>query len=82
MKRKSIGRIEVAQMQVMLRKTLNLFDGDTKDLLFFFLYKEHGVSVYDPDNLSKKKIGSAFSALFGKGADILMEKFDAEMKSA
>jgi hypothetical protein len=72
MKRKCVDSMEAAQMQVALRKTLNLFDGDAKDLLLFYLYKEYGVSVYDPDNLSKKKIGSAFSALFGRGADVLM----------
>jgi len=43
--------------------------------------KEHGVSVYDPDNLSKKKVESAFSTLFGRGADILMEEFSSEMKN-
>lgn len=82
MKRKSVDRVASAQMQAALKKTLNLFDGDAKDLLLFYLYKEHGVSVYDPDNLSKKKVESAFSALFGRGSTILMEKFNAEMKSA
>jgi hypothetical protein len=82
MKRKSVNRIAAAEMQVALKKTLDLFDGDAKDILLFYLYKEHGVSVYEPENLSRKKIDSAFSALFGRGAGILMEKFNSEMKSA
>ncbi|MEW6603284.1 MAG: hypothetical protein AB1351_01180 [Thermoproteota archaeon] len=82
MKRKSVDRAEAARMQYALKKTLSLFDGDAKDLLHFYLYKEHGVSVYDPDNLSKKKIEAAFSAIFGRGADVLMEKFNSEIKSA
>jgi len=68
-------------MQAALKKTLDLFGGDAKDLLLFYLYKEHGVSVYDPENLSRKNVESAFSTLFGRGADILMEKFNSEMKS-
>lgn len=82
MRRRSVERGEAAQMQKALKKTLSLFGGDAKDLLLFYLYKEYGVSVYDPDNLSKKKIESAFSTLFGKGADVLMDKFNAEMKGA
>lgn len=81
MKRRSVDRAAAAQMQVALKKTLSLFGGDAKDLLLFYLYKEHGVSVYDPDNLSRKKVESAFSTLFGRGADILMEKFNSEMKA-
>ncbi|HEX2014425.1 MAG TPA: hypothetical protein VLA68_04285 [Nitrososphaera sp.] len=50
--------------------------------MLFYLYKEHGVSVYEPENLSRKKIDSAFSSLFGRGAGIMMEKFNSEMKSA
>jgi hypothetical protein len=73
---------DVAEMQLALKKTLDLFDGDARDHLLFYLYKEHGVSVHDPDNLSRKKIESAFSDIFGRGAAILMEKFNAEMKSA
>lgn len=68
-------------MQRALKKTLSLFGGDAKDLLLFYLYKEYGVSAYDPYNLSRKKIESAFSTLFGRGADVLMERFNAEMKS-
>ena len=82
MKRKSVDRVAVAEMQRALKKTLDLFDGDSKDLLLFYLYKEHGVSAYDPDNLSRKKISSAFSAMFGRGSAILMEKFNSEIKSA
>jgi hypothetical protein len=82
MKRKSVDRVAAAGMQSALKKTLDLFDGDAKDLLLFYLYKEHGVSVYEPENLSKKKIESAFGTLFGRGADILMEKFNAEIKNA
>jgi hypothetical protein len=81
MKRKSVDRVAAAGMQVALKKTLDLFDGDAKDILLFYLYKEHGVSVYEPENLSRKRIDSAFSALFGRGADILMEKFNSEMKN-
>jgi hypothetical protein len=79
MKRKSVDRADASSMQRALKKTLSLFDGDAKDLLLFYLYKEHGISVYDPDNLSKKKIESAFSAIFGRGADVLMEKFNSEI---
>jgi hypothetical protein len=81
MKRRSVDRVAAAEMQIALKKTLDLFDGDAKDVLLFCLYKEHGVSVYESENLSRKKIDSAFSALFGRGASILMEKFDSEMKS-
>lgn len=81
MKRKSVDRADAARMQNALKKTLSLFDGDAKDLLLFYLYKEHGISVYDPDNLSKKKIEFAFSAIFGRGADVLMEKFNSEINS-
>ena len=81
MKRRSVDKVAASQMQAALKKTLDLFGGDAKDLLLFYLYKEHGVSVYDPDNLSKKKVESAFSTLFGRGADILMEKFNSEMKN-
>jgi hypothetical protein len=81
MKRRSIDRVATAGMQLALKKTLDLFDGDVKDLLLFYLYKEHGISVYEPENLSQKKIESAFSSLFGRGADILIEKFNAEMKN-
>jgi hypothetical protein len=81
MKRKSVDRADAARMQNALKKTLSLFDGDAKDLLLFYLYKEHGISIYDPDNLSKRKIESAFSAIFGRGADVLMEKFNSEIKS-
>jgi hypothetical protein len=49
---------------------------------FFYLYKEHGVSAYDADNLSPKRISSAFSAVFGRSSAILMEKFNSEIKSA
>ena len=80
MKKKSVDRVTMAEMQLALKKTLDLFDGDAKSLLLFYLYKEYGVSVYEPENLSRKKIESAFSALFGRGATILMEKFNAEMK--
>jgi hypothetical protein len=69
------------ETHVALKKILDLFDGDAKDILLFYLYKEHGVSVYEPENLSRKRIDSAFSALFGRGADILMEKFNSEMKN-
>jgi hypothetical protein len=82
MKKKSVDRVAAAGMQNALKKTLDLFDGDSKDLLLFYLYKEHGISVYEPDSLSRKKIESAFSALFGRGSVILMEKFNAEIKSA
>lgn len=82
MKKKSVERVAAAEMQNALKKTLDMFDGDAKDMLLFYLYKEHGVSIYDPDNLSLKKIESAFSALFGKGSAILMEKFNAEIKNA
>lgn len=82
MKKKSVDRVATAGMQNALKKTLDLFDGDSKDLLLFYLYKEHGISVYEPDSLSRKKIESAFSALFGRGSIILMEKFNAEIKSA
>ena len=81
MKRRSVDRLAAAEMQAAFKKTLDLFDGDAKDLLLFYLYKEHGVSVYEPENLSRKKIESALSALFGRGADVLMEKFNSEMKS-
>jgi hypothetical protein len=64
MKRKSVDRVAAAEMQVALKKALDLFDDDAKDILLFYLYKEHGVSVYEPENLSRKKIGSAFSSLF------------------
>ena len=69
-------------MQSALKNTLDLFDGDAKDLLLSYLYKEHGLSIDEPGNLSKKKIESAFAVLFGRGADILMEKFNSEIKSA
>jgi len=82
MKRRSIERAEAAQIQRALKKTLGLFGSEAKDLLLFYLYKEYGVSAYDPDNLSRKKIESAFSTLFGRGADVLMEKFNSEMKGA
>ena len=82
MKRRSVEREDAAQMQKALKETLGLFGGDAKDLLLFYLYKEYGVSVYDPDNLSKKKIESAFSTIFGRGAAVLMEKFNSEMKAA
>lgn len=81
MKRRSVERGDAAQMQKALKETLSLFGGDAKDLLLFCLYKEYGVSVY-ADNLSKKKIESAFSTIFGRGAAVLMEKFNAEMKAA
>lgn len=81
MRRKSVDEVAAVQMQAALKKTLDLFGGDAKDHLLFYLYKEHGVSVSDPDSLSKKKVESAFSSLFGRGADILMEKFNSEMKS-
>jgi hypothetical protein len=58
-----------------------LFGGNVKDVLLFYIYKEHSVSVYDPDNLSKNKIESAFSSLLGRDVDVLMDKFDTEMKS-
>jgi hypothetical protein len=64
------------------KEPFDLFGGDAKDFLLFYLYKYHGVSVYNQDNLSKKMLESAFSALFGGGADILMEMFNSEMKSA
>ena len=82
MKRRSVDRLAMAGMQAALKKTLDLFDGDAKDLLLFYLYKEHRVSVYEPESLSRKKIESAFSTLFGRGADVLMEKFNSEMKNA
>ncbi|HXV47025.1 MAG TPA: hypothetical protein VD736_10170 [Nitrososphaera sp.] len=82
MKRKSVDRVAAAEMQVALKKALDLFDDDARDILLFYLYKEHGVSVYEPENLSRKKIDSAFSSLFGRDAGILMEKFNSEMKSA
>jgi predicted transcriptional regulator len=82
MKRRSLDRPAAAEMQAALKKTLDLFDGDAKDLLLFYLYKEHRVSVYEPESLSRKKIESAFSTLFGKGGDVLMEKFNSEIKNA
>jgi hypothetical protein len=82
MRRRSIDRLATAEIQAALKKTLDLFDGDAKDLLLSYLYKEHRVSVYEPENLSRRKIESAFSSLFGRGADVLMEKFNSEMKSA
>ena len=80
MKRRSVDRAEAAQIQRALKKTLGPFGSDTMDLLLFYLYKEYGVSVYGPYNLSRKKIESAFSTLFGRDADVLMEKFNSEMK--
>lgn len=80
MKRKSIDKAVVSQTQVALRNILDLFESGTRDLLFY-LYKEHGVPVYDPENLSPKKIGSAFASLFGRGGDILFERFDAEFRN-
>lgn len=82
MKRKSVDRVAAAEMQVALKKALDLFDDDAKDILLFYLYKEHGVSVYEPENLSRKKLDSSFSSLFGRGAGILMEVFNSEMKCA
>ena len=81
MKRRSVNRTGSTELQIALKKTLDLFDGDAKDLLLFYLYKEHKISVYEPENVSRKKIDSAFSALFGRGADVLMEKFDSEIKN-
>ena len=65
-----------------LKNTLDLFDGESTDLLLFCLCREHGISVYEPDNLSRKKIEAAFEAVFGLGAGILIQKFDYELKSA
>ncbi len=79
-KRTADGKAIATKIQVALKNTLDLFDGESKDLLLFYLYREHGISVYEPDNLSRKKIESAFEAVFGMGAGILIEKFDAELK--
>jgi len=81
MKRRSVNRAGSAQLQIALKKTLDLFDGDAKDLLLLYLCKEHKISVYEPENVSRKMIDSAFSALFGRGADVLMEKFDSEIEN-
>ena len=83
LKKRSVeGNTVAAKVQAALKNTLDLFDGESKDLLLFYLYREHGISVYEPDNLSRKKIEAAFEAVFGLGAGILIEKFDAELKSA
>jgi hypothetical protein len=82
LKKRSVEDKGVAtKVQSALKSTLELFDGESKDLLLFYLYKEHGVSVYEPENLSRKKIEMAFEAVFGMGAGILIEKFDAELKN-
>lgn len=81
LKRKTVEHNAAAtKIQAALKNTLDLFDGESKDLLLFYLYREHGISVYEPENLSRKKIASAFEAVFGMGAGILIEKFDAELK--
>ena len=83
LKKRSVeGNAVAAKVQAALKNTLDLFDGESKDLLLFYLYREHGISVYEPDNLSRKKIEAAFESVFGLGAGILIEKFDAELKSA
>lgn len=79
-KRTAEGKAVATKIQAALKNTLDLFDGESKDLLLFYLYREHGISVYEPENLSRKKIESAFEAVFGMGAGILIEKFDAELK--
>ncbi|HEX2557652.1 MAG TPA: hypothetical protein VHK86_04970 [Nitrososphaera sp.] len=82
LKKRSVeGKAVVTKMQAALKNTLDLFDGESKDLLLFYLYREHGISVYEPDNLSRKKIEAAFEAVFGLGAGILIQKFDSELKS-
>jgi hypothetical protein len=82
LKKRSVeGKAVATKVQAALKNTLDLFDGESKDLLLFYLYREHGISVYEPDNLSRKKIESAFEAVFGLGAGILIEKFDSELKS-
>lgn len=81
-KKRSVDKTAARQMQSALKNTLDLFDGDAKVLLLSYLYKEHGLSIRDPDNLSKKKIESAFAVLFGRGADILIEKFNSEIRRA
>src|SRR5581483_6145787 len=73
-KRTVEGKAVATKIQAALKNTLDLFDGESKDLLLFYLYREHGISVYEPENLSRKKIESAFEAVFGMGAGILIEK--------
>ncbi len=83
LKKRSVeGNTVATKVQAALKNTLDLFDGESKDLLLFYLYREHGISVYEPDNLSRKKIEAAFEAVFGLGAGILIQKFDSELKSA
>lgn len=83
LKKRSVeGNAVATKVQAALKNTLDLFDGESKDLLLFYLYREHGISVYEPDNLSRKKIEVAFEAVFGLGAGILIQKFDSELKSA
>jgi len=79
-KRTVEGDAAANKIQAALMNTLDLFGGESKDLLLLYLYREFGISVYEPENLSKKKIESAFEAVFGMGANILIEKFDAELK--
>jgi hypothetical protein len=82
LKKRSVeGSAVATKVQAALKNTLDLFDGESKDLLLFYLYREHGISVYEPDNLSRKKIEAAFEAVFGLGAGILIQKFDSELKS-
>ena len=53
-------------MLVALKKTPNPFGGDA-DSLLCYLHKEHCVSIYNPENLSRKNVESAFLTLFGRG---------------
>jgi hypothetical protein len=81
--RKSIeGKREarITHTQLALKNTLDLFDGELKDLLLFYLSKEHGISVCWPEGPTRDKIVEALESIFGQGANILVDKFDSELK--
>jgi hypothetical protein len=39
------SKAEDTKIQSALKSTLDMFDGKPKDLLLFYHYKEHGISV-------------------------------------
>lgn len=67
-------------MQLALAKTLELLGGETRELLLLYLSERYRISTDGVNLFTAKDLETALETLFGKGAEILIRRFNEEYK--
>ncbi|MEO9319209.1 MAG: hypothetical protein ABI361_00905 [Nitrososphaera sp.] len=69
-------------MQRALQKTLSLLGEPSRDAVLSYLQKYHNISFDNTSTFTQEKLGSALDTIFGSGQQVLMRRFEDEVRKA